>query len=255
MGIFAPRPLQTAYGISSGRPFQPHPLHRIKHAIRRIHAVEIFGHFGAEEAARHWMRRVSLNLGGSAVLHRDQHSAGVRTIVGAGGVNDFLHAPDYTGQARPVSEENRGAGPPLVLRTKVNRGCPTLVFAPERKGCLGTLCKGRHETEHPKPGREPRAPGIFVGCRGASCPRRLERDTSATSAHLPHHAKARKRRGLLRLWLCLGGLCRCKDLPEQRDTTTAADETPDKCLEDLTGSLKVHWLQGQTDYQRKEEVS
>jgi hypothetical protein len=68
------------------------PAHRIEHPFRRIHPVQILGHFGAKKPARHGMRRIPLNPSCAPILDCDQHSARVGTIVGTGGVNNFLHA-------------------------------------------------------------------------------------------------------------------------------------------------------------------
>ena len=64
---------------------------RIQHAVGRVNAVQILGDFAAQEPAGDRMLGIALNLGRPAVLDRDQHGAGVRTIVRAGGVNGLLH--------------------------------------------------------------------------------------------------------------------------------------------------------------------
>ena len=54
-------------------------------------AIEILRDFGAKEAAGYRVRRVSLNLGGAAVLHGDENAAGVGAIVRTGSVDNALH--------------------------------------------------------------------------------------------------------------------------------------------------------------------
>ena len=67
------------------------PSHGIQHAIRRVHPVQILRHLGAQKSARHRMRRITLNPRGAPVLDRNQHTTRIRTIMRAGGMNDFLH--------------------------------------------------------------------------------------------------------------------------------------------------------------------
>lgn len=62
--------------------------HGVEQAIGRINAVKIFGDFAAEKSAGDGVIGVALDSGSaSCVVDRDQHSAGVRTIVGADGVD------------------------------------------------------------------------------------------------------------------------------------------------------------------------
>ena len=74
-----------------GGPLGGNSPHRIEHSIGRIHALEIFGHFRAQEPASHRMRRITLDLCRPPVFDGDQNAAGIRTIVRASGVNDLLH--------------------------------------------------------------------------------------------------------------------------------------------------------------------
>ena len=55
----------------------------IEQSIGRIFALEITADLGAEKAARDGMIGVATKLGGAAILHRDQHGAGIGTIEGA----------------------------------------------------------------------------------------------------------------------------------------------------------------------------
>ena len=62
---------------------------RVEDAIGGVDAVEIFGHFAAEEAVGDWLRGVACHLDRAAFLvHRDQDRAGVGAVVRADGVND-----------------------------------------------------------------------------------------------------------------------------------------------------------------------
>ena len=73
------------------RPFRSNPPHRIQHAVRRVHAIQILRDLRAQKPARHRMRRITLNLGRAAVVDRDQDTASVRTIMRTGGVDNFFH--------------------------------------------------------------------------------------------------------------------------------------------------------------------
>ena len=74
------------------RPFRLHPPHGVKHPIRRVHAVEILGNFGAKESAGNGVLGIALNSGGAAVFDGDQDAAGIRAVMRAGGVDDALHS-------------------------------------------------------------------------------------------------------------------------------------------------------------------
>src|SRR6267154_3675844 len=65
--------------------------HRIQDPVRRVHAVQILGDFGAKESSRNGVPGITLNLGGAAVFDGDQDAAGVRAVVRAGGMDDVLH--------------------------------------------------------------------------------------------------------------------------------------------------------------------
>ena len=69
----------------------PHPSHWIQHTIRRVHAVQILGDFGAKESAGNGVPGIALDFGGAAVFDGDQDAAGVRAVVRAGGMDDALH--------------------------------------------------------------------------------------------------------------------------------------------------------------------
>src|SRR6202521_3483547 len=73
------------------RPLRLHSSHRIQHPIRRVHAVQILGDFGAKESAGDRMLTIALNLGGAAVFDSDQDAEGVTAVVRAGGMDDALH--------------------------------------------------------------------------------------------------------------------------------------------------------------------
>src|SRR5208337_1705616 len=76
-------------------PFRFRSYHRIKHALRRVHAVQILGDFRTQESARDRVFAIALNLRGPSVFDGDQHAAGIRAIVRAGGMDDALHSSDY----------------------------------------------------------------------------------------------------------------------------------------------------------------
>ena len=64
-------------------------LQRNQHAIRRVHAVEILGHFAAQKSLRDRVRGIALHLDGAALcVHGHQHAAGVRAIERADSVHD-----------------------------------------------------------------------------------------------------------------------------------------------------------------------
>ena len=59
--------------------------HRVEQPVRRVDAVKIFRDLAAKKAARDGMRRVAPHPGGASArcVHRHQHRAGVRAVVGA----------------------------------------------------------------------------------------------------------------------------------------------------------------------------
>jgi hypothetical protein len=66
--------------------------HGIKHPIRRIDAIQVLRDFRAEEPARDRMRRIASDFRGATVLDCNQNAASIGAIVGASGMDDFLHA-------------------------------------------------------------------------------------------------------------------------------------------------------------------
>src|ERR1700738_972404 len=65
--------------------------HRVEDPIRRINSVKILRDFGAQKSARNRVRRIALDLYRPAAVHGNQHSACVRTIVRARGMDNLLH--------------------------------------------------------------------------------------------------------------------------------------------------------------------
>jgi hypothetical protein len=66
-------------------------IHRMVHAIGRIHAVEILGHLRTQEPARHVMRGITLNFRRPPIFHSDQNAEGIRAIVRTSGMNNLPH--------------------------------------------------------------------------------------------------------------------------------------------------------------------
>src|SRR5581483_9743846 len=64
---------------------------RVEHPVRGIHPLQVLSDLGAQKSARHRMRRVTLDPGRAPVFDRDQHTAGVRAVVRAGGMDYALH--------------------------------------------------------------------------------------------------------------------------------------------------------------------
>ena len=59
-----------------------------KNAVRSVNAVKVLRDFSAQEALSHRLRWIAFNFHGASLLvHRDQHRAGVRAVVGTDGVN------------------------------------------------------------------------------------------------------------------------------------------------------------------------
>ena len=69
--------------------------HWIQDAVRRIHPIQVLCHLRAQKSPCHRVFWVALDLRCSPVLHRNQHSTRVRTVVWTGGMNDVLHTTDY----------------------------------------------------------------------------------------------------------------------------------------------------------------
>jgi hypothetical protein len=89
---FVPGDSGKVGGVASTLAFGRDPLHGIENAVGRIDPIQILGHLRAQETSRYRVSGIALYACGSAVLHRDQHSAGVWTIVRTGGVDDLLHS-------------------------------------------------------------------------------------------------------------------------------------------------------------------
>src|SRR5208337_742852 len=101
------------------RSLRSHPSHRIQHSLRRVHAVQIFGNFGAKKSARNRVLGIALNSGSPAVFDGDQDAAGVRAIVRAGSVDDALHPRIImveTGIARSRKNKEEARFGRLVVR-------------------------------------------------------------------------------------------------------------------------------------------
>jgi len=70
--------------------FTADPLERGRQAVRVIHALGIARHLRAQHALRRRMFWIALNLDGPAVFHLDLQCAGVRTIVRADALYQFV---------------------------------------------------------------------------------------------------------------------------------------------------------------------
>ena len=71
--------------------FRNYTPHGIQNPVRRVHAIQILGDFGAKETARHRVLGIALDFGGASVLDGDQNAASIRAIMRTGGVDDALH--------------------------------------------------------------------------------------------------------------------------------------------------------------------
>jgi len=72
-------------------PFGRYPSERIKHPLRRVNAIQVLGHLGAEKTASGGMRRVALDLYRAPIFDGNQDAAGVGTVVRAGGMHHAFH--------------------------------------------------------------------------------------------------------------------------------------------------------------------
>ena len=70
------------------RPLAADAAHRVQHAVGAVGALEVSRDLGAQHALRGRVIRIAPHLGRNAILHRDQHGAGVRAIVRAGAMDD-----------------------------------------------------------------------------------------------------------------------------------------------------------------------
>src|SRR5437588_6115002 len=76
----------------------------MREPVRVIRPLQILRHFRAEKSLRHRMVRIARDANGAAILDRDEHQAGVRTIVRTDGADDFGHARKvYPARRRRVS--------------------------------------------------------------------------------------------------------------------------------------------------------
>ena len=85
------RPAPRPRSVRSKRPLPlaPDALQRMQHALGVVGALGVARDLGAQRAVRRRMGRIALHLHGPAVLHRDQHRAGVGAVVRAGGANEL----------------------------------------------------------------------------------------------------------------------------------------------------------------------
>src|SRR5262249_38572080 len=65
--------------------FPSYAPQRIEEPVAVVDAVEVVGHFLAEEALGKWMLRVAAKLDGATVLHRDDQPARIGAVVGTNG--------------------------------------------------------------------------------------------------------------------------------------------------------------------------
>ncbi len=72
-------------------PLRRHPPHGIQHAVRRVNPIQILCDLGAQEPARHRMRRIALNLDCATIFDGDQDTASIRTIMRTRGMDNFFH--------------------------------------------------------------------------------------------------------------------------------------------------------------------
>lgn len=134
-------PLPYLGGPAIGRDaFRPDSPHRIQHTIGRVHAIQILRYLGAEEPLGYGMCGIALNFCRLPIFYRDEHTAGVRTIVRTGGVNDFLHFARLYVQCEAGTVDRKqkrgGAKPPhksqITLHYGSTRTCPaTTIGLPE----------------------------------------------------------------------------------------------------------------------------
>jgi len=90
------------------RAFRSHPPHGIEHPVGRVNTVKIFRNFRAQKSLGDGVIGIPLNACCPPILHRDQRSAGVGTIVRAGGMNHSFHRSATLRHypTRPVSRES-----------------------------------------------------------------------------------------------------------------------------------------------------
>jgi hypothetical protein len=91
-GDSRPRPSMRSEAPLPRNTLGRNPAHRMQHAVRRIHAVQILRHLRTQKSARHRMLGIALDPGRLAILNRDPHAASIGTIVRTRGMdNPFRH--------------------------------------------------------------------------------------------------------------------------------------------------------------------
>jgi len=104
----------------SRRTLGPNPSHGIQNASRRVHAIQILGHFRTQKSPRHRMLRIALNFRSPPILNRDQHSTSIRTVVRTRGMDDlFRHGTIIecpSTRVSSASEKKALSGSPFARR-------------------------------------------------------------------------------------------------------------------------------------------
>src|SRR5271165_4281494 len=76
--------------------FSADPFLRIEQAVGRILAVQVPGHFAAQEAAGYGMIRVAAEMAALPLFHVDEQGTAVRTVESANGVTNVGHIQNYS---------------------------------------------------------------------------------------------------------------------------------------------------------------
>src|ERR1019366_3628211 len=84
------------------------------------------------------MRRIALNPCGKPILHGDKHSASVRTIMRAGGVDDLLHHCQLYGEAWGLLRLQKPQAAQLEWAACVELLCPQ-AYCSTRTRCAQTI--------------------------------------------------------------------------------------------------------------------
>jgi hypothetical protein len=85
-------PGDTLESPRTGTALGRNPSHGMQQAIRRVHAIQVFGYFAAEKSASDRMIRVPRHASSPSILNRNQDGTGIGAVVRAGGVNNAGHA-------------------------------------------------------------------------------------------------------------------------------------------------------------------
>src|SRR5436853_2559051 len=88
--------LIPAYSLEAAFAFRPYSAHRIEQAIGVVHSFEISRHLRTQKPLGRRMTGIARHADSAPIFNLDQHRAGIRAVVRAGGANRLLLSHSVT---------------------------------------------------------------------------------------------------------------------------------------------------------------